>query len=112
MKKFLSLVAIFAVPVTAHAGSCHGEAKPTETRVEVVDRIEVDIVEAPKADAPTSIIAPPQSLGLAFRNANREARATKRAAIQARRASKFAAKAGDAAGQEARQEEVMKAYQQ
>ena len=111
MKKFLTTFAVFVSPVFAVAGDCHGTKAPATTSVLVEEKVTVVAPPAFTAQVTASVVAPPQSLALVFRNANREARATKRAAVQAHRAARFAAKASDAAGQEARQEEVMRAYQ-
>jgi|688.fasta_scaffold144788_4 hypothetical protein len=114
MKKCLILSVSFALGCVAavpaaQAGNCHGDKK----KVVVAAPVEVDVKEevVVKVEEPVVVaVSDPISLRSAFKDANREARATKKAAVLGHRAAKFSRKAADAASQEAKQEAVMQAY--
>jgi hypothetical protein len=111
MKKFLIAPAlILTLTSVTYAGNCHGSKT-----VAVVEHDPVVIVEsAPTVvieEEPVVIVAEsPKSVRQQFKDANREARATKRAAVQGARAAKFSRKAGAAYAEQATQQSVMRAY--
>jgi hypothetical protein len=119
MKKFLIAPAlILTLASVTYAGNCHGSKT-----VSVVEHDPVVIVEsAPTVvvekepvvvieEEPVVIVAEsPKSVRQQVKDANREARATKRAAVQGARAAKFSRKAGAAYAEQATQQSVMRAY--
>ncbi len=112
MKKCLILSFSFvlgcACASVVHAGDCHGK-KVAKAPVVVEETV---VVVPPAVVVEETVVVPAESVSLrsAFKDANREARATKKAAVLGHRAAKFSRKAADAATQEAKQEAVMKAY--
>ena len=117
MTKYLTLPALLlALSGVAQAGNCHGtktvvvehdpvvivESAPTV----VVEREPVVVIE----EEPVIVVESPKSVRQQVKDANREARATKRAAVQGARAAKFSRKAGAAYAEQATQQSVMRAY--
>lgn len=124
MTKYLTIPALLlALSGVTYAGNCHGSKKTVvvehdpvviveDKPVVVIEEEPVVVVEEPVVvvEEPVVVVESPKSLRQQFKDANREARATKRAAIQGARYAKFSRKAGAAAAEQATQQSVMRAY--
>ena len=119
MTKYLTIPALLlALSGVTYAGNCHGSKEKTvvvehEPVVIVEDKPTVVIEDKPVVvveEEPVVVVESPKTLRQQFKDANREMRATKRAAIQGARAAKFSRKAGAAYAQQATQQSVMRAY--
>jgi hypothetical protein len=116
MTKYLTIPALLlAMTGASYAGNCHGSKKTVAVEhdpVVIVEEKPVVVIEEPVAvvEEPVVVVESPKSLRQQFKDANREARATKRAAIQGARYAKFSRKAGGAAAEQATQQSVMRAY--